>query len=409
MSKQDLLILTSSFPFTEDNTSGVFVLDYARHMKPYYNPIVLTHNIKSFAMASEIDGIEIQRFDFNLLPSLDHHFEFGPLSAFKSSKRLRYLVAPLYIINQFRALRSIVKTRNIKLIHAHWSLPQGLVTALAKYFLPKDVKVLNTVHGGDIDAFGGGLAMRLNKFVFNQVDAVTVVSSFIEQQLNERTQDKFKDKFHVAPMGIDTQRFEPSAADPSLRTSLNINGPFLLFVGRLVEKKGITYVLQAMPKILESFPETKLLIVGSGPLENELKQEVQDLQLAENVIFYGTVEHSDLPSYFAEADIFIGPSIVTDSGDKEGFGLVFAEAAATETLVVTSDFEAMQDIIIDGETGLTVPQKDADAIAEVITKSLANPESVAAIPKKGRQHVVDNFDWRSIAKKYAEILKGISE
>ena len=131
----------------------------------------------------------------------------------------------------------------------------------------------------------------------------------------------------------------------------------------------------------------------------------EKLVLTENVIFVGAVPNSDLPVYFATADIFIGPSIKTEDGDTEGFGLTFVEAGMSGCLVVGTDVGGISDIVKDGETGFLVPEKSPKAIAEVLIRILQDPTIVYVMKNHAREKMIQQFDWQSIADRYAGILK----
>ena len=159
-------------------------------------------------------------------------------------------------------------------------------------------------------------------------------------------------------MGVDIKQFNPKLKNQSLRHTLGNPDLFLLGVGRFAEKKGFQYLIRAMPEILKQYPKTKLVLIGFGPQEEELKQLSHNLSVPDSVLFPGSKTGKSLAEYFATADIFIGPSVVTPSGDTEGLGVVFLEAMASGTAVVASDVGGVGDIIEDQISGLMVQQKN---------------------------------------------------
>ena len=133
-----------------------------------------------------------------------------------------------------------------------------------------------------------------------------------------------------------------------------------------VEKKGVEYLLQAMPKILSKLPSSRLIIVGEGSLKNNLEEIVKNKKLENAVTFIGPVNNKELPKYYASSDIFIGPSIMTDDGDTEGLGLTFIEASMSECVPVGSRVGGITDVIQENKTGLLVEEKNPDDIADKI-------------------------------------------
>lgn len=400
--KKTILITASSFPLDQQSTKGIFILDFAKSMSDYYKVIVLTHRVGDALSEEQFGAVQVKRYTFLPFSWLDRYFSHGVLYAFSTYKLLFLLIAPLYFLCQFLSIRSLIKKHNIELIHAHWIIPQGLAAVLYKRFLNKKVKIISTIHGGDIFAFKGKFGTILKRFVIKNIDQLSVVSTHIKQEVVKYVPNK---TVHILPMGIHTQQFSPSAINPLIKEQYHIRGHFLLFVGRLAEKKGVRYLLEAMPSIVAQFPNTKLLIAGDGPLRSELEAQAKNLQLAPHVQFLGNIPYRQLPSFYATADVFIGPSIVAQSGDSEGFGLVFAEAAASTCLVITTDFPAMQDIIIHGKTGFTVAQKSSRAIANQVISSLNNPTEAQQIKQQGRTHVCSQFDWKIIGKAYALVYE----
>ena len=190
----------------------------------------------------------------------------------------------------------------------------------------------------------------------------------------------------------------------ALRKKYKISGPFLLYVGRLTEKKGVKYLIEAMPMVLKNFPECKLLLIGTGEQQQKLLRLAKSFELQDRVILAGAIPNKELPEYFATADIFIGPCIQAEGGDTEGFGLTFVEAAMSECIVVASDVGGISDIIKDGETGFLVQEKNPHAIADTLCNILKQMDTLADIKAAARQKMISQFDWQVIAEKYKNVL-----
>ena len=154
-------------------------------------------------------------------------------------------------------------------------------------------------------------------------------------------------------------------------------------------------------------PDAKLLIVGTGELSANLQQLALQLGIANNVIFTGAVPNSELPAYFATADIFIGPSVTATGGDTEGFGLTFVEAGMSGCFVIGTDVGGIGDIIEHGRTGFLVDQKSPDQLVEIVAMILNNGNGIAEMKETARLQLCRKFCWPVIAEKYAKILSGI--
>jgi glycosyltransferase involved in cell wall biosynthesis len=179
----------------------------------------------------------------------------------------------------------------------------------------------------------------------------------------------------------------------------------LLFVGRLVEKKGLRYLIEAMPRILEKNPPAFLRIAGDGPQKTVLERRISELKINDRVQLLGPVCNEDLPSYYQKSNIVIFPSVIAADGDREGFGLVLVEALGCECALVVSDLPAMQDIIMDGKTALVVPQKNVKRLAERVNELLEDAALRESLGRAGRQFVLKNFDSDRIAEKYIDLFE----
>jgi glycosyltransferase involved in cell wall biosynthesis len=210
------------------------------------------------------------------------------------------------------------------------------------------------------------------------------------------------EKLHVIPMGTDLKnRFVPPE-------TMQNKGCLLLFVGRLVEKKGLCYLIDALPLILKRHPQVCLRIAGDGPEKGNLQSQSKKLRVSDHVHFLGAVKNEFFPALYQESDVVVFPSVIADDGDREEFGLVLVEALGCECATVVTDLPAMKDIIIDGKTGFVVPQKNVQKLAEKIVALLDDPEMGQSVGKEGRRFVVERYDWDRIAKQYAALIESMT-
>jgi glycosyltransferase involved in cell wall biosynthesis len=133
-----------------------------------------------------------------------------------------------------------------------------------------------------------------------------------------------------------------------------------------------------------------------------------ELGLEDSVRFLGAVKHDSLPKLYGESDVVVFPSVVSKDGDREGFGLVLVEALGCECATVVTDLPAMRDIIIDGKTGLVVPQKSIQQLAEKVVCLLDDPKLGRSLGKEGRRYVENRYDWNYITIKYAALIESIT-
>jgi len=280
------------------------------------------------------------------------------------------------------------------LIHAHF-FNDGLdaVKIGKRLGLP----VITTVHGHDITKYENATAQsRTNQQFFANVDRVIAVSNFIAEQALARGCPEEKLVQHY--IGIDLEKFTQQKNET--------DSPSLLFVGRLVEKKGCSYLLQAMEQLKPRFPELRLTIIGEGDLKSSLQQEVLSRKL--NVDFAGTASAAEVRQQLARSWLFVAPSITAASGDAEGLGMVFLEAQALQTPVVSFRSGGLVEAVDEGSTALLSDEKDVAGLAANIAQLLENSTLRHNMGMAGRKRVEQHFDVRKQCAKLESIYTGCS-
>ncbi|MEK6952377.1 MAG: glycosyltransferase [Nanoarchaeota archaeon] len=391
--KKKVLVMASTFPRWKNDTIPLFVYELSKRLTKDFDISVLAPSYPNSKDYEIMDKMKVHRFHYFF-----HKYEKlagsgGILPTLKKNKWF-YFQIPFFLLGEFFALRKRIKEDNPDIIHAHWIIPQGLVAYL-NYKISGTPYVV-TSHGADIFGLQGKISLYLKRKVLQNARNITVVSTAIK---NEALKLDSLLNIGVIPMGVDSKLFNPNKKDPNLKKKYKINGPFLLFVGRLTEKKGVKYLIEAMPEVIKHNPKTKLIIIGSGELEQELKDLTKSLNLENNIIFTGAIQNSELPKYYATADIFIGPSITTEEGDREGLPVTLMEAMSSGCVVIASDLEGNRDLIND-QTGLLVKQNNSQELTQSILNIINNKKKMNAT-----NYVVNNFDWKVISKNYRKVLE----
>jgi glycosyltransferase involved in cell wall biosynthesis len=169
----------------------------------------------------------------------------------------------------------------------------------------------------------------------------------------------------------------------------------LLFVGRLVERKGVEVLVRALAKLRAEKPAT-LTVIGEGKWAGRIRAEVSRLDLDEMVRFTGHVSADRLAAEYEAADILVLPAVVDSKGDTEGLGVVILEGLRFERPVVASEVGGVVDIVREGESGWLVPPGDADALAARLLEVAANPERAREVAARGRTMAGETFSWPRI-------------
>jgi len=397
--KPKLLVLTSTFPRWKNDTDPPFVYDLSSRLSDYFYVCVHAPHYPGAKAKESMDGINVHRFRYFFSPFEKLAGSTGMLPTLRRN-RLYYGLVPFFMTAQFFSLLLLMRRFKPDVIHAHWLVPQGFWAIVVKKFF--DVPVVVTAHGADIFGLQHWLFLNMKQYTITSADAVTVVSKVLSERIVEI--DPSVNHPAIIPMGVDPKVFNPATADKGIRKRYGINGHLLLYVGRLTEKKGVRYLIDAMPTVLRSHSQAKLLIVGNGELGGDLRIQVKRLALDRQVLFAGSIPNLDLPAYYATADLFVGPSIHAKGGDAEGFGLTFVEAAMSGCLVIGTTTGGIKDIIQENETGFLVPEKNVEALAAKIIYALGHEREVTTLKKTCRNRCIEKYSWKVITKQYEAVF-----
>ena len=398
----NVLVLATTFPRWENDSEPAFVYNLSKRLAAKgFNITVLAPGAPDALSYEEMDGLKVYRFSYFYPKKLQKVcYDGGALPNLKSSWLAR-IELPFFLLFQFLHIGWIIKKEKIEIIHCHWIVPQGFFCAIFQRIFK--IPLILTAHAGDVFSLNNPILKRIGKFTISQSLFCIANSNATQQAILAISNGTTPVK--IIPMGVDLDVFNGQCHDQNIKKKYNITGPLLLAVGRFAEKKGFKYLIEAMPLILAKYPETKLLIIGFGPLGKSLKDLAVKLKIDNSVIFPGKMSSPDLAKYLTVSDIFIGPSIVDDSGDTEGLGVVFLESLASKTAVVASRVGGITDFIVDQETGLLVEQKDPEDIAEKIIRLINDKGLRNKIAVNGKKVVEDKFSWEKIVDQYLYVYK----
>ena len=210
-------------------------------------------------------------------------------------------------------------------------------------------------------------------------------------------------KYRSIPIGIFSGKIDEMQKKMNL-TPDKKNPRQLLFLGRLAGNKGCDYLVKAMPKVLEKFPDTKLIICGDGEEKAHILDLVTQFGIGSSITFLGTATFEKLVELYYTSIAYVFPSI----NRLEAFGIVQLEAMANYTAVISSDIPGPNAVMEPGKSGLLVPKQDPEALANAILELLSDPEKAKAMGRRGRELVETKYNWKTIVKQvtaiYDEVL-----
>ncbi len=389
-----ILVLTSTYPRWTGDHEPRFVHELSRRLASEFEVHVLAPHARGAKDDEVMDGVHVHRFHYAPERLETLAYEGGILARLRE-RRLRLLLIPLFLLAEILAIRRLLRKQPVSAIHAHWILPQGLAALIAMAGNNTRIPLICTSHGADLFGLRGRIATSLKRWVLRRCAAVTVVSDAMAREVQRIAPGA---QAVVIPMGTDfDDRFTP---DPTVER----DPAQVLFVGRLVEKKGVKYLLHALASLKEQRPALCLDIAGYGQEERELRQLCAELGIEGSVRFLGPVQQDSLPDLYRRAGVTVVPSVVAAGGDQEGFGLVIVEAIGCGCPVIASDLPAIRHIANTAGEITLVPSRDSAALARAIESVLDNHAERIRVTASFRENVVSKFGWNGIAGAYAELL-----
>jgi glycosyltransferase involved in cell wall biosynthesis len=396
-----VLVIGSVYPRFHEDAEVPWLRTSIAHLKQAGVEIQVLAPAYKGLKSHEIDGVKVNRFRY--APAgwefLTH--EEGAPSKMASKPWLQLLAIP-YIISGFFKCIGICRKFRPDVIHAHWPFPHAYI-ALGAAKLFRIPLVLN-FHGAELLLIRKKKWVKpLLKFAIGQAQAVFANSSF--------TAGKIKALRNVdvewSPYGTTLETGEISA-EPT-QAPHPVNGKFkILFVGRHIERKGICYLIEAAKYLPRD--QFEIRIVGVGDITDKLKAQAAEVSTtpdAANIIFTGKLSPEELANEYKTANVFTLPAIVDSKGDTEGLGVVLIEAMELGLPVVASNVGGIPDVVVDGVSGILVPEKNPEALASAYKRLAAEPELQKQLLEGARKRIDECFNWSKIVERQIAVYEKI--
>ncbi len=303
------------------------------------------------------------------------------------------LVPPFIAAGILQALR-LSRNHRYDVVHVHWPLPFALQALPFRY-----AARLYTFHGSDLAfLFSSPLLRRLFGPLVRRAHAITVNSRFTRQRLEQVFP-------HLPP--VEVLPMPPAMRIPPPETWPPRDPYRILFVGRFIELKGGEILLRAFQKVLQAEPRARLVMIGSGPKDAEWKHLARELGLEPAVTFTGRLRPEQLAREYPRAAVVAVPSYEIGTGQTEALGVVAIEALAFGTPVVASRTGGLPEVVLHEKTGLLVPPRDPEALAQALLRLLRNPRLRETLGRQGREHYKTHFSTESAGRRLAEIYRNL--
>ena len=404
-----VLVIGSVYPRFQEDAEVPWLRTSIAHLKKAGVEIQVLAPAYKGLKSHDIDGTHVNRFRYAPASWEILTHEEGAPSKMASKPWLQLLAIP-YIINGFFQCIRICRKWRPDVIHAHWPFPHAYI-ALGAAKLFKIPLVLN-FHGAELLLIRKKKWVKpLLKFAIGQAQAIFANSSF--------TAGKIKALRNVnvewSPYGTTLEDNKDESGvilsetkDPVTIVPHPVNGKFkILFVGRHIERKGICYLIEAAKHLPRD--KFEIRIVGVGDLTEQLKQQAAAVNDGAEIIFTGKLSPEALANEYKTANVFTLPAIVDHKGDTEGLGVVLIEAMELGLPIVASNVGGIPDVVVDGESGILVPEKDPVALADAFKCLEADPTLIQKLLAGARKRIEECFTWDGIIERQIEVYKRLQQ
>jgi len=345
---------------------------------------VITDNYKTLTFSDqveEVDGFKVRRLAGLVLPRWKVYFH--PELPFK--------------------VKELFKREDYDVVHTHhlFTPLSVFATGIAKFMYPPRKCVVATNHSYHIWAersfFRFFSRFTVGSTQPDRVIAISEVSARMAERLGVNP-----GRIRRIPLGVNVEKFNPARRSEELRRELGADsGVVILYCGRLVERKGVHYLLIAFQQVLKEMKEVKLVILGEGPWRGRLMKLSRRLGLDKAVEFLGYKPREEVWKYCASCDFMVAPST-----HHESFGLVVVEAMASGRPIIATDVTGFNEVFVEG-TGFLVPPRDVEALKEKILLLARDRKLRERMGRRAREEAVKRYDWKKIADQTLEVYNEV--
>lgn len=362
------------------------------------------HDVRIFSFYSPEEAIKHEVVREYRLIERTHYFSFSGIFKVNLFILSRYFLTGLaqdlftlkmpnnMLTSNLKAayFAAIIKKNDMDIVHTHFATMGGFSKKISNFL---DLPYTLTAHAFDIYMNPDDDELRN---VMENAKRVITISDYNKNHLKNKT--GIKNNIEVIRCGIDIEKFNPnnkSTAGGRIK---------ILTVTRLVEKKGLDYLIRAIPIVIKDFQDFELTIVGSGPLNEHLRQLSHDLNIEKYIQFKGDVSDFELKNYYENADMFILPCIIAENGDRDGVPVAIMEAMAMELPVISTNISGIPELVEDGVSGILVPQKDENAVGNAIIKLGKDRALRTGMGENGRKIIYKKYNIASESDKLINIF-----
>lgn len=403
-----ICLLTSSYPTWNENPDeiikGKFVHDMAKYLvRAGVEVHVLTQHDRDTRSYEEKDGVQIHRFHYFF-----RRYETLTRGAGipENIKKLKNkLLVPLYVGGLIGHAYRLIRRHSIDTINAHWGFPTGYIGLLLKRITGD--RLITTLYGAELFPILAGKHGSIKGLLKDALTGADALAGISAETVEAARSLCGRNDIHLIPDGIDMEYYLPGPKNQELLAKYRLTGKrVIFFTGRMVERKGHRFLIEAMRTVKERGLGAKLLLGGHGPLFEELHALRSRLGLEDVIEMPGFLPEEELVTILQSADLHVLPSCIDANGDTEGSATAAFEAMACGTPSIVSEVGGNIGAIEEGRGGYYFAPANSADLAEKIISLLTDDRLMEQNREEARKFVQERYSWEQSIAKYLSLLHG---
>ena len=398
-----ICILTTSYPLGNMGLNGFppgkFVHDMAKNLVTSgFEVHVVTHHSENTKKDELIDGVHVHRFHY-FFPFAETLTRGSGMP--ENIKKIKNkLLVPFYFLGLGLFSWRIIKKYNIDFINAHWVVPTGFIAVWLKKITKK--KLIITMYGAELFPVLQGKMKFLHFFIKKALENAEIVAGISHATVKAAKTFTLKNDFKLIPDGIDVNYYKIGIKNNVILSKYNCKSTdkVVFFTGRMVERKGHRFIIEAIELVKNEIPNVKVILGGRGVLWNELIELRSKLNLTNYIEMPGFIDEQDLVPLLQSSDLFVLPSCIDKNGDTEGSATAAFEAMACGTPAIISYVGGNIDAINENEGAYYFENSNSQDLAKKMILLLSDIEVYDKNKKIARDFIVSNYAWDVTISKY---------
>jgi glycosyltransferase involved in cell wall biosynthesis len=382
--------MSSVYALSEEDRHAAFLVEGFRHLMARGHQVTVLAPSYRGLKSHTVNGVKVVRFRyfFGRWETLTH----GQGAPSRVGNPLYFAMAGLYVLSGMIAAIALCRRERFDVLHVQWPFPHALWGIIAGRLF--GIPMVYTFHGAEVllgQRFG--FVNAFLRWALKFAGAVTCNSSYTAAKVRQ--------------LGAAQVEVLPYGASVNTRSIVKVDrvhwmGRNVLFVGRLIPRKGLQYLIEALA-LIDRTLGCRLQIVGDGPEGESCRVLAERIGVLDRIDFLGFVPNEGLEALYAQADAFVLPSIVDKNGDTEGLGVVLIEAMSFGTPVIASAVGGIVDVVRHDQTGLLVAEKSPRELADAITRILNDQPFADRLAAAAHTHVAEYFNWDRITDRLEDV------